>query len=170
MSGLSATLLHQIPFLLDQGVSSRVASWVLGGTAAVGVIGKLGFGTLIDRYDQRRVILFCFSLQAVGVSLLFLRMSPIVLALFVVLYGYAMGGNATLQATVVGEVFGRGHYGAIAGRMSPVIVSLQALGVPLVGWIHDRTGSYQPAFLLILLSTLLAAARVCGLHPSRRRS
>jgi predicted MFS family arabinose efflux permease len=83
VSGLSATLLHQIPFLLDQGISPRVASWVLGGTAAVGVIGKLGFGTLIDRYDQRRVILFCFSLQALGVSLLFLPMSPIVLALFV---------------------------------------------------------------------------------------
>jgi sugar phosphate permease len=28
VSGLSATLLHQIPFLLDQGISPRVASWV----------------------------------------------------------------------------------------------------------------------------------------------
>jgi cyanate permease len=170
VSGLSATLLHQIPFLLDQGISPRVASWVLGGTAAVGVVGKLGFGTLIDRYDQRRVILFRFSLQALGVSLLLLRMSPIVLALFVVLYGYAMGGNATLQATVVGEVFGRGHYGAIAGRMSPVVVTLQALGVPFVGWIHDRTGSYQAAFLLILLSTVLAAVCVRGIHTPRTRA
>jgi cyanate permease len=169
VSGLSATLLHQIPYLLDQGVSPRVAAWVLGGTAAVGVIGKLGFGTLIDRFDQRRVILFCFSLQALGVSLLFLRMTPIVLASFVVLYGYAMGGNATLQATIVGEIFGRGHYGAIAGRMSPVIVTLQALEVPLVGWIHDRTGGYQAAFVLILLATLLAAACIRGIRAPRKR-
>jgi MFS family permease len=169
VSGLSATLLHQIPYLLDQGVSPRVAAWVLGGTAAVGVIGKLGFGTLIDRFDQRRVILFCFSLQARGVSLLFMRMTPIVLASFVLLYGYAMGGNATLQATIVGEIFGRGHYGAIAGRMSPVIVTLQALGVPLVGWIHDRTGGYQAAFVLILLATLLAAVCIRGIRAPRKR-
>jgi MFS family permease len=170
VSGLSAVLLHQIPYLLDQGISPRVASWVLGGTAAVGVVGKLGFGTLIDRFDQRRVILFCFSLQALGVSLLFLRMSPAVLAVYVVLYGYAMGGNATLQATLVGEAFGRGHYGAIAGRMSPVIVTLQALGVPFVGWIHDRTGSYRAAFLVVLLTTLFASACIQGIRPARRRA
>jgi MFS family permease len=170
VSGLSAVLLHQIPYLLDQGISARVASWVLGGTAAVGVVGKLGFGTLIDRFDQRRVILFCFSLQALGVSLLFLKMSPVVLAVYVVLYGYAMGGNATLQATVVGDTFGRGHYGAIAGRMNPVIVMLQALGVPFVGWVHDRTGSYRAAFLLVLLTTLFASACIQRIHPSRRRA
>jgi MFS family permease len=170
VSGLSAILLHQIPYLLDQGISPRVASWVLGGTAAVGVVGKLGFGALIDRFDQRRVMLFCFFLQALGVSLLFLRMSPVVLAVYVLLYGYAMGGNATLQATVVGEAFGRGHYGAIAGRMSPVIVTLQALGVPLVGWIHDRTGSYRAAFLLVLLATLFASACIQGMRPARRRA
>jgi MFS family permease len=145
VSGLSAVLLHQIPYLLDQGVPPHFASWVLGATAAVGVVGKLGFGTLIDRFDQRRVILFCFALQALGVSLLFLKISPALLVVYVLLYGYAMGGNATLQATIVGERFGRAHYGAIAGRMSPVIVTLQALGVPLLGWIHDRTASYQVA-------------------------
>jgi cyanate permease len=97
-------------------------------------------------------------------------MSPMVLVLFVVLYGYAMGGNATLQATVVGEVFGGGHSGAIAGRMSPVIVTLQAPGVPFVGWIHDRTGSYQAAFSLVLLSTLLAAVCVLGIHARPQRN
>jgi MFS family permease len=170
VSGLSAVLLHQIPYLLDLGISARVASWVLGGTAAVGVIGKLGFGALIDRFDQRRVILFCFSLQALGVSLLFLRMSPAVLAVYVVLYGYAMGGNATLQATMVGEAFGRGHYGAIAGRMSPIIVTLQALGVPFVGWVHDRTGSYQAAFVLVLVATLIASVCIASIRPSRIRA
>jgi MFS family permease len=168
VSGLSAILIHQIPFLLDEGVSPRIASWVLGGTAAVGVIGKLGFGTLIDRFDQQKVILGCFALQALGVSLLFFPISPALLALYVVLYGYAMGGNATLQATIVGECFGRAHYGAIAGRMSPIIVTLQALGVPFVGWIHDRTGSYQVAFLIVLVTTAIAAGAIATLGRHRR--
>jgi len=169
VSGLSAVLLHQIPYLLDQGVSPRVAAWLLGGTAAVGVVGKLGFGRLIDRLDHRRVILLCFGLQALGVSLLLFASSPAVLVLYVLLYGYAMGGNATLQATVVGEAFGRVHYGAIAGRMSPVIVTLQALGVPFLGWIRDRAGSYRAAFLVVVFTTLLAAACISGIRRSPSR-
>jgi MFS family permease len=169
VSGLSAVLLHQIPHLLDQGVSPRTAAWVLGGTAAVGVVGKLGFGALIDRVDQRRVILFCFGLQALGISVLFLTVSPVMLAIYIVLYGYAMGGNATLQATVIGKSFGRLHYGAIAGRMGPVIVTMQALGVPFLGWIHDRTGSYRSAFLAVVATTLAAAACIAGLRlPAER--
>ncbi len=168
VSGLSAVLLHQITYLLDQGVSPSLASWVLGGTAAVGVVGKLGFGSLIDRSDHRRVILFCFCLQGLGVSLLLLPLSPVVLVAYVLLYGYAMGGNATLQATVIGECFGRIHYGAIAGRMSPVIVTLQALGVPFVGWIHDRSGSYRLAFIAVVISTVAAALCISTLDAPRR--
>jgi len=163
VSGLSAILLHQIPYLIDQGIPPRTASWVLGATAAVGVVGKLGFGALIDRFDQRRVILGCFGLQAVGISLLLFHISPLMLVVYVLLYGYAMGGNVTLQATIVGDRFGRAHYGAIAGRMSPVIVTLQALGVPLLGWIHDRTGGYRPAFLTVVATTIVAAALIAGI-------
>jgi cyanate permease len=54
--------------------------------------------------------------------------------------------------------------------MSPVIVTLQALGVPLVGWIHDRTGSYRAAFLLVLLATLFACACIRGIRPAQRRA
>jgi MFS family permease len=169
VSGLSAVLLHQIPYLIDEGMDPGVASWMLGGTAGVGVLGKLGFGTLIDRFDQRRVTLFCFALQAVGVVLLFFVRSPLLLFLYVVVYGYSMGGNATLQATIVGECFGRLHYGSIAGRMSPILVTCQALGVPLVGWIHDTTGSYVAAFAMIVAATGVAAICIWNLElPGRR--
>ncbi len=164
VSGLSAVLLHQIPHLIDQGMDPALASWVLGGTAGVGVVGKLGFGTLIDRLEQRRVVILCFLLQALGVSLLFFRPSPIVLGAYVVVYGYAMGGNATLQAAILADCFGRLHYGAIAGRMSPVIVTVQALGVPLVGWIHDRTGSYGAAFLVIIAATIVASICIANVQ------
>ena len=110
------------------------------------------------------MILGCFGLQAVGLVLLFFASSPWVLAAYVLIYGYAMGGNATLQATILGECFGRLHYGAIAGRMSPIVVSLQAVTVPLVGWIHDRTGSYAGAFLVILATTALAALSIAALR------
>jgi MFS family permease len=167
--GLSAILLHQIPLLIDLGVSPAHAALALGATAGVGVIGKLGFGALLDRFEQRRVIVACFLLQAAGLLLLPFARVPAVLALYVLVYGYAMGGNATLQATILGQCFGRLHYGAIAGRMSPMIVLAQAMAVPLVGWLRDRTGSYLPSIALIACFTLAAAACISRLRPPLRR-
>ena len=162
--GLSAVLLHQMPLLIDLGVSPRHAAFALGATAGVGVVGKLGFGALLDRIEQRRVIVGCFLLQAAGLALLPFAASPAVLVAYVIVYGYAMGGNATLQATIIGECFGRLHYGAIAGRISPFIVLSQALAVPVVGWIRDRTGSYLWAIALIEALTLAAALCISRLR------
>ena len=170
MAGLAGTLLYQIPLLLDRGMGPHQASLVLGATAAMGVVGKLGFGALLDRFDQRRVAAACFVLQALGVLLLWQGRGPVLLACYVVLYGYAMGGNATLQASLVAEAFGRAHYGAIAGRLTPFVVLAQALGVPATGWLRDATGSFGPSLALIMTAALLAAVLVLRIPlPAQQR-
>lgn len=157
-AALAVVLLHQITFMVDRGLGERLASWMLGATAGMGVVGKLGFGWLLDRFDQRRVAGLCFALQSVGIGLLLLTRGPWMLAAFVAVYGFAMGGNATLQATLVADCFGRAHYAAIFGRLLAFSVGLQAVAVPLAGWLRDRTGAYEPIFAVLGATTLLSAA------------
>lgn len=160
MAGLSGVLLYQIPLLVDRGMPATRASLVLGATAAMGVLGKLGFGALLDRLDQRRVAAVCFCLQGAGVLLLWQTRGPWLLVCYVVLYGYAMGGNATLQASLVAEAFGRGHFGAISSRLVPFVVAAQAIGVPATGYLRDVTGSFGPALATIVIASLVAAVVV----------
>jgi len=169
MAGLSTVLLYQIPLLIDRGMPAGRASLVLGATAAMGVVGKLGFGALLDRFDQRRVAAVCFALQAAGVLLLWLAPthSAALLACYVVLYGYAMGGNATLQASLLGEAFGRLHYGAIASRLTPLIVVAQGIGVPATGWVRDVTGSYDAALGVVVAGALAAVLIVLRIRLPR---
>ena len=170
MSGLSSVLLYQIPLLVDHGMPAQRASLVLGAIAAMGVIGKLGFGALLDRFDQRRVAATCFVLQGVGVALLLLGAggNPVMLAAYVVLYGYAMGGNATLLASLTGEAFGRLNYGAISGRMTPFVVVAQAVGVPMAGYVRDHTGSFTPVLVAVIVAAAMAAAVVLQVRlPAR---
>jgi MFS family permease len=134
-----------------------VASWTLGATAGFGVVGKVGFGYLLDRFDQRRVAALCFTLQSVGAGILLAIHGPVMLALYAIVYGFAMGGNATLQATLVADCFGRVHYAAISGRIFAFSVGLQAVAVPLAGYLRDRTGSYLPVFSAAAVGTLLSA-------------
>jgi MFS family permease len=160
MAGLSSLLLNQVALLVDRGMPATRASWVLGATAAMGVVGKLGFGALLDRFDQRRVAAVCFVLQAAGVVIIWFTHSTPALVCYVLLYGYAMGGNATLQASLVAETFGRLHYGAVYGRLTPFVMLAQAAGIPAMGWLRDRTGSYDPALGLIVLAALVAVVLV----------
>jgi cyanate permease len=160
MAGLASVLLYQTALLVDRGFPERTAALVLGATAAMGVVGKLGFGALLDRFDQRRVAAVCFCLQAAGVLLLWQTRSAPLLGCYVVLYGYAMGGNATLIASLTAAAFGRMHYGAIAGRMSPFLVLAQGVGVPATGYLRDVTGSYAPALATVVVASLVATAIV----------
>jgi MFS family permease len=171
MTGLSSVLLNQVAILVDRGMPATQASWVLGATAAMGVVGKLGFGSLLDRYDQRRVAAACFALQAAGVLLLWLTESAPALVCYVILYGYAMGGNATLQASLVAEAFGRLHYGAIFGRLTPFVMLAQAIGIPVTGWVRDVTGTWEPALAAIVAASLVAVVLVLRVRlpgPERR--
>ena len=171
MTGLSSVLLYQIPLLVDHGMPPQRASFVLGAVAAMGMLGKIGFGALLDRFDQRRVAAVCFVLQGAGVALLLVGAgtTPFLTGCYIVLYGYAMGGNATLVASLTGEAFGRLHYGAIAGRMTPFLVGSQALVVPLVGYTRDHTGSFTPVLVTAIATSLLAATIVLKVHlPTRR--
>jgi len=172
-SGLAVILLHQITFLTDHGIDKALASWALGGTAGFGVIGKVGFGYLLDRFDQRRVAALCFALQSLGACLLLATFGPVMLVLYAMVYGFAMGGNATLQATLVADCFGRAHYAAISGRIFAFSVGFQALAVPLAGYLRDRTGSYLPVFGAVTAGTVLsaiAASRLSFLDDTERRT
>ena len=80
-----------------------------------------------------------------------------------------MGGTASLQATMLGKVFGRLHYGAIVGRMQPLIIGGQSAAVPLVGWIYDRTASYGAAFGVIIVTTGLASVAIAGVGRTETR-
>jgi cyanate permease len=169
MAGIAGTLIYQNSLLVDRGVPAARASLVLGATAAMGTLGKLGFGWLLDRYDQRTVAAACFLAQAAGVALLWLGHGAVALALYVVLYGYAMGGNATLQASLIAEAFGRLHYGAVCARLSPFVVLSQAVALPLTGYARDHFGSFAPALGCIVAACLAAAVLVLRMDfPARR--
>ena len=65
-----------------------------------------------------------------------------------------------LQGTLTGVAFGRLSYGKVAGLMRPFQVPIHAAGIPLAGWIFDRSGNYDDAFLLFGMAYVLAIAAV----------
>ena len=57
------------------------------------------------------------------------------------------------RATVVAELYGPAHYGAISGVMSFWITLARAAGPTAVALLYTATGGYGPAWVVLALVT-----------------
>ena len=158
----SATLTHMVPRVTDTGVSLQAASLIMSLCAGLGIVGKLSFGWLVDRWRARSVIWFTIGCQLAGQIAMLQDQGLALFALGAALFGYGMGGVVPMQGALVAKVFGRARFGKALGLMRPAMFPVQIIGVPLAGGIYDVTGSYRMAFLLFIGLYLLAALLALG--------
>jgi MFS family permease len=157
---MSATLTHMIPRLTDFGYTLVEASLVMSMCAGFGVVGKLSFGWLSDRFSVRKVMAVVITAQFSGQFFMFSSVDYFTFAVGASLFGYGVGGVVPMHGAVVGKTFGRDRFGAVLGLMRPAMFPIQILGVPFAGWIFDVTGSYDTAFKVFLGLYLLAALAI----------
>ena len=163
-SALSAILIHLVPYADDLGIPRYRSAWVLSVAAGTGVLGKLVFGWLVDRLDPRVAVWISFAAQMVGLLMIMQGGSYADLLGGAAVFGFGMGGVIPLQGAMTGTAFGRLSFGKVLGLMRPVQVPLHALGIPLAGWIHDSTGSYESAWRIFLGVYALASLLIFGLR------
>lgn len=150
MCANGAILTHIIPHATDLGFSPTRSSLILSVVAGCGVLGKILFGWISDHFDKRFAVWLSAGLQGLAVAgLLFADEFAVLIACGSV-FGLGMGGLVPLWGTLIGASFGRRLFGRVMGLMSPVMLPLQTIGVPLAGWIYDRQGNYDLAFQLFV--------------------
>ena len=157
---MSATLTHMIPRLTDFGYTLVEASLVMSICAGFGVVGKLSFGWLSDRFSVRKVMAVVITAQFSGQFLMYESLDYLTFAIGACLFGYGVGGVVPMHGAVVGKTFGRDRFGVVLGLMRPAMFPIQILGVPFAGWIFDVTGSYDMAFQVFLGLYLFAALAI----------
>jgi MFS family permease len=86
--------------------------------------------------------------------------------------GYAL---TSVMGPIVAEIFEGPHYGSIFGTITIALIGGGAAGPWMAGAIHDETGSYRLAFVLIIAFCLvsiiaiwIAGPRKVRLVPGRR--
>jgi sugar phosphate permease len=161
-------LQHQVPMIMDTGMSQAAASMALGVTAGVGGLGKLSFGRMSDIWPFHYVILLCFGLQALSVLFLIFTRSPAGAWVYAVCFGFSMGGVIVLLPLVVGHFWGLLSYGVLLGVLWVANSLGGALGTFASGLVYDCTGNYlyalylfAGAYLIAIASFFLAGKPVC---------
>jgi MFS family permease len=80
--------------------------------------------------------------------------------------GYAL---TSVMGPIVAEVFEGPHYGSIFGATTVALISGGAVGPWIAGAIHDASGSYRLAFLLIIGCCIASATAIWIAAPRRVR-
>jgi MFS family permease len=144
------------------------ASTITGVSLGMSMAGRFAAGWISEHFPRPHYILAtCLLMQAAGTGCL---MSLEIfgfwgLALFVPLFGLGYGGMIVLWPLTVGHDFGRRAFGAIAGVLGAIGLSLGgAAGPILAGALFDGTGSYDWAFGGCM-SLFLVGACAAGAAP-----
>jgi sugar phosphate permease len=149
-------LQHQVPLLMDIGISEPSAAAILGATAGIGGLGKLGFGRISESWSFRNVILLCFGLQAAAIALLVYATTPAMIWIYAVTFGFGMGGIIVLMPLVVGHFYGLLAYGVILGALWVGNAAGGAVGTYVSGLVYDVSGNYRYALFLFIAAYVVS--------------
>jgi len=142
---------------------------MLSVTALIGAAGKTTWGMLCDWFEPRRVASALMAMNGLGLMLAFQQGSPLALILFIILFGFAMGGVMSTFPVLVADLFGRESFASVA-RFLALFLFLQGAGYLIMGQSFDRTGSYNLAYAAFIVLDFTAAALMLSMkRPSPPR-
>lgn len=166
LTGQIAFLVHQISFLSRYlGVSG--AATAVSITAGASIIGRLWLGTFVDRCDNRYVIMVCFLIQAIAVFALAHFQHVVILYLGTLAFGLTMGSIIMMLSLITGECFGLVSFATVSGLAGVFTMSGAAFGPSIAGFIFDATGSYQTAFTIFAVMSVIAILVIYFAKPPK---
>ena len=142
---------HQVAFLVDQGLSAMVAATVVGVVGFSSIFGKIGGGWLSDRMEREIVYVCGIAIMVSSAfALLGLGQNPSKWAAYgyAVLLGVGYSATASLIPAMVSDRFSGRHFGSIVGVALIGSSAGSAVGPWMAGLLYDAMGSYTVPFLI----------------------
>lgn len=143
----SAMLPHIYSHLVTGGMSIESASFSLGTLAIGGIVGKLLFGFLAERFGAHRAAIVNLCGQATFATSLALATGHVALTVLTPVFGLCMGGFGVLISLLVQDTFGLRYFGSIMGLVNTSNVISFGFGPVIAGLSYDWTGAYTAGFI-----------------------
>jgi len=169
IGAIGAVIQHFILFLKDAGYSATAASQYSTILLTASLGGRVIVGYLADRFRKSYLMAFFYFLIGVSVFLLAYPHSPILLASFAVVFGFAMGADYMLIPLVTSECFGTASLGKLLGLIIMGYSIGQWAAPWFVGKMFDARHSYDLAWKITAILGMAGAAAIYAM-PSHVRT
>ncbi|MGL5167652.1 MAG: MFS transporter [Afipia sp.] len=152
-------IVHQISFL-DPIIGRERASIAVALMTAMAVVGRVLFGIVVDRMDQRVAASVSAVSQAVALLVIINTRNEIALFAASALFGFSVGNMITLPSMIVQREFSAAAFGVLVSLVTAICQFTYAFGPGIVGLLRDVFGSYTVPFYVCIALELIAAAIV----------
>jgi len=136
----------------DLGYGAGYAVAMVSLLASMAVLGRICGGIVSDRLMDRfgRKLVLYFSILGVTISTFYALAVDdwLTVAIFAAVLGFTYGASIGVFPTYLGDLYGVVSIPVLLGLVGVGEGSLAALGPWIFGAIHDRTGSYDLAFVI----------------------
>jgi MFS family permease len=153
-----AAITHFAPLLTDKGLSPQQAATALMLLSAMGVLGRIIAGYLVDRFPAHLVSAGLFLGVVVGLIAAFGADQMPQALIFAAMIGLGFGAETDLMPYLIAHHFGLASFGRIFGWIYGAFAFGGMLGPLLMGKTFDATGSYHLALTILIPATILSAA------------
>jgi len=164
IGAMNAVIQNFIFFLEGYGYSSTQASGFLSVLLAMSLGGRVVVGLVVDRAKKKKnTMALCYCLLGAATPLLYLASMPTMVVMFATIFGFAMGADYMLIPLVTVECFGVKSLGKILALIVMGYSIGQWVGPWIAGRIYDSSHSYNPAWALMILATVVGSCMIYGL-------
>jgi sugar phosphate permease len=170
MSAIYLLTTHGKLHLTDSGFSDMQAASAIGNLILFSGLARFPMGILGDRIEPRWIM--AVALAGMGVTLIGIWRVPEdfrLLLATVSVFGFCFGSIVPIFPAIIGNYFGPAAFAPITGFLSPVMILIGAPVPVVAGVIYDRFGSYDIAFLYVVIFSLVTALLAIALVPPKKR-
>lgn len=161
-----ALVVHQIPILIEAGVSRGQAALLASLGGAAGIAGKLVTGWLMDRMNANLIGALTIGGASIGFALLLEPIrTPALIVLAIVINGYASGTKLQVCSYLTARYAGMRNFGTIFSMMAALIALGSGLGPVLGGIAYDLRGDYTLLLLAGIVASIISALMIARLGP-----
>jgi MFS family permease len=167
---LQVIMVHIVPHVTDLGISQIIAASMMTIIGALSIVGKIVMGSASDRIGTKKTFIIAIILMLANLLWLLVAKEIWMLYLFAAIHGIAYGSQVPLPSPMVAELFGLRSHGVILGVTSFAATAGGAIGPIFAGYIFDKQGNYQLAFIVSAGVVAVGLILMALLRPLARRS
>ena len=156
---------HIVIHAMDIGIPATEAASILSVASGVCLFARIIIGGIADKVGCKPTFMICLIMAVVGFALLLIAQSLWTLYVFAAIFGFGLWASGGLIPPMTAELFGLKDHGSIFGSIFVSGATGGAFGPVVVGYLFDRTGNYQLAFIVCLIIIILSILSLIGLKP-----
>ena len=165
---ISGILPHLLTYLDELQIEGPAATFSISVLTISSIAGRIGGGSLADRYSKGRIIAVALSFVGIGTLLFAFISTGWQLSACLILLGIGYGTMLPGLPALISELFGTKSFAYILG-MTMLPGTIIWLAVPsVVGFVWDTLATYRPAWIGLALMMLAAVPIAMKIQKPQR--